>query len=938
MPIPFHPREAQRLALLRELGVLGSPAGAGLDALTACAARLTGAPLAAISLVDEDAQWFLSSSGFELAQIPRGQGFCSHAILGEGLFTVPDLARDPRFRDSPLVTDGPRVRFYAGQPLTIDGLAVGTLCVLDLQPRTLGAGEREALAQLGRAAVELLQSQQRLRDASRLRERLFDFARAGGDWMWESDAQHRYRWLSEAFQPITGIDPRQQLGEPITDAQLLDADGSPRVPAQYYRALLGRQEPFARVLTAKHTPRGLLYLSRSAVPVFDTAGRFEGYRGTVRDVTSTLAAANEARRGEVTLRELAAQVPGMLFTFEEHPDGRAGYPFVSDGAERVLGMPAATLQADALTFFRHVHPPDLAPLGKALAEGAARLTRLEHSFRMALPDGSLRWFEMRAAPTRLGDGGTLWHGFTADVTARKAIEEALQAHEERWQIAADAARIGIAEFVLATGLVSLDRRACVNHGLPFPHGRVTLDDWMAQIDPADRDAVMAGIGEALAGERPFEGRYRIRRPDGSVRWLEFVVRATRDEAGAPTGVIGTCRDVHEQQLADELSRGMQEAERASRAKSEFLSRVSHELRTPLNGILGFTQLMALDEDHPLAAPQAQRLASVQRAGNRLLNLINDVLEISRIESAEVAVRTLAVDLDAALHASLSLVQSLARGRSITIEPTPPSGMWVSGDERALEQVLVNLLSNAIKYSGEQSPVVLGLQRRDGTVSIAVRDRGVGLTVEQQARLFQPFDRLGAERRRIEGSGLGLVIARQLAEAMGGRIDVVSVPGAGSTFTLQLPEAEEPSGSAYLATQPAALLHEPPAPRRTQRQVVYIEDELLNQVLLQEVFRARPDWQLHIADDGASGLRLARELSPHLMLIDMNLPDTNGLALVQALRADPSTRALRCIALSADAMNEQIVAARRAGFDDYWTKPIDVAQVLAGLDAVLDGAA
>ncbi|WP_428421292.1 ATP-binding protein [Methylibium sp.] len=935
MSIPFHPREAQRLAVLRELGVLDAPAGAGLDALSACAARLTGTPMAAITLIDEDVQWFLSRSGFDLTQIPRGQAFCSHAILGDGLFEVPDLARDPRFRDSTLVTDGPRVRFYAGQPLSIDGLAVGTLCVFDRQPRTLSASDRDALQQLGRAAVELLQSRQRLREASRLRERLFDFARAGGDWMWESDARHRYRWLSDAYQPMTGLDPNQQLGEPITDAQLLDTAGSPRVPAQYYRALLDRQEPFARVITTKRTPRGLLYLSRSAVPVFDAAGHFEGYRGTVRDVTASLASATEARHGEVTLRELAAQVPGMLFTFEEHPDGRAGYPFVSDGAQRVLGMPAAALQADALMFFRQVHPPDLAALGKALAEGAARLTRLEHSFRMALPDGSLRWFEMRAAPTRLSDGGTLWHGFTADVTGRKAIEEALRAHEDRWQIAANAARIGIAEFTLADGLLSLDRRACINHGFEYPHGRLTLDDWVAQIDPADRDAVVAGIGQALAGEVPFEGRYRIRRPDGSMRWLEFVVRATRDQAGAAIGAIGTCRDVHEQQLADEMSRGMQEAERSSRAKNEFLSRVSHELRTPLNGILGFTQLMALDEEHPLAAPQAQRLASVQRAGRRLLDLINDVLELSRIESADLPVRALAVDLDAALHASLSLVQPLARGRTIAIEPPPPSGLWVRGDERAIEQVLMNLLSNAIKYSTESSPVLVSLRREGGQVSVAVRDRGVGLSAEQQARLFQPFDRLGAERHRIEGSGLGLVIARQLAEAMGGSIGVVSAPGAGSTFTLRLCEAEAPSGDAYLATQPGALLHEPPLPRRALRQVVYIEDELLNQVLLQEVFRARPNWQLHIADDGATGLRLARKIAPHLMLIDMNLPDTNGLALVQTLRADPSTRQLRCIALSADAMNEQIVAARRAGFDDYWTKPIDVARVLAGLDALLD---
>ena len=936
MSFPLHSREAERLALLRELDLFDNEAPQpGLDAIAAGAARLTGVPIALVTLIGADEQRVLARYGVDLKSSPRAHAFCAHTILGDTLVEVPDLRRDARFRDNPQVAGRPHVRFYAGQPLAIDGLAVGSLCLLDVAPRELSDDDREALVQLGRAAVELLLSRQRLRDVERERGRLVDFARAGGDWMWESDAEHRYRWISDAFEAATGMSVAEQVGRTISDVELLDADGAPRVPALRYRQLLERQEPFARVVTPKRTPRGVRLLTRSAVPVFDAGGRFAGYRGTVRDVTTVITAAAEARRGALTLRQLAEQVPGVLFIFEQRPDGSAAYPFVSDGAERHFGMPAALLQTDANAFFSRVHPQDLAGLVQAIGSAAGRGVPLEHTYRLQPPDGLQRWVETRAAPTRLPDGGTLWHGFTADVSARRAADEALQAHEERWQMAADAAGIGIAQLTLADGRVRFDQRACANHGLSYPQLQFTLTDWVAQIDPVDRDAARAGIERAIHSGVPFDGRYRIHRPDGSLRWLEFLVRATHDDAGAATGVIGICRDVHEQQIATDLHRGKQEAERASRAKSEFLSRVSHELRTPLNGILGFAQLMTLDREHALTGAQAQRLASVQRAGRHLLDLINDVLELSRIESSVQSVQAVPVEVDAVLRAGLQLVQPLAAARAVGLKPAPPSGAWVRGDARAVEQVLVNLLSNAIKYSPEGGAVAIEVEGLGDEVAIHVRDHGAGLSAEQQSRLFQPFDRLGAEQRRIEGSGLGLVIARQLAELMDGRIEVRSRPGSGSTFSLRLAATapvEAPPARAAEAEERVAIDDGPTsdAPRR----VVYIEDEPLNQMLLQEVFRARPAWRLHVADDGASGLRQVRELAPDLVLVDMNLPDTNGLALVAALRADPATRGLRCIALSADAMEPQIAAARTAGFDDYWTKPIDVGRVLAQLDGLL----
>jgi CheY-like chemotaxis protein len=252
---------------------------------------------------------------------------------------------------------------------------------------------------------------------------------------------------------------------------------------------------------------------------------------------------------------------------------------------------------------------------------------------------------------------------------------------------------------------------------------------------------------------------------------------------------------------------------------------------------------------------------------------------------------------------------------------------VTADRRGLDQVLMNLLSNAIKYNRSGGHVAIALHTVAGRVHLSISDEGAGLTTDQQARLFQHFERLGAEGSRVEGTGLGLVISQDLAHAMGADLSVHSQPGAGSTFTLALPAAAAPPvDTASAAPAPEA----PDRPAGPRRSVLYIEDERLNVVLMEEVFRTRPEWALSIAEDGAEGLQIARQLKPNLVLIDMNLPDTTGLALIRSLRSDPATLPLCCIALSADAMREQIDAALAAGFDEYWTKPIDVPRMLRDL--------
>ena len=471
-----------------------------------------------------------------------------------------------------------------------------------------------------------------------------------------------------------------------------------------------------------------------------------------------------------------------------------------------------------------------------------------------------------------------------------------------------------------------DFEAVTGLELPRVIGKPVHADPLVDADGQDRSPARNFL-DVLAERRSFSRVVtRLQTPHGALLTSHSALPVF-DAQGEFRGYRGTTRDVTARVERELLLRDKASLEDASRAKSAFLSRVSHELRTPLNAILGFAQLMALDQDQPLSTQQLHRLDGVRRAGEQLLDMVNDVLDIARIQQGALALQARAVHAGEIATNCVHAVQPLANARPVTVQTQVPPGLHVWADARALEQVLMNLLSNAIKFNRPGGSVVLAASSNERGVEISVTDTGAGLSADEVAQLFQPFNRLGAERKRIAGSGLGLVIVRELAHAMGGDVTVDSQAGRGSRFIVSLPATAEIP--APLEAPPEWSEAVPPLPE-TPRLVLYIEDEPLNVLLMQEVFHAQPAWTLHVAETGEAGVETAQRLHPDLVLIDMNLPDINGLEVLRRLRAHPDTRELRCIALSADAMQDQITAARTAGFDDYWTKPIDLKHLLTSV--------
>jgi CheY-like chemotaxis protein len=369
--------------------------------------------------------------------------------------------------------------------------------------------------------------------------------------------------------------------------------------------------------------------------------------------------------------------------------------------------------------------------------------------------------------------------------------------------------------------------------------------------------------------------------------------------------------------------------------ARFLSRMSHELRTPLNAILGFAQL--LDMDAHLTPDEHEAVRQILHGGRHLLDLVNEVLDISRIESGELALSPEPIWLDDVVTGAAELLKPLAMARRVTVDvaPLPADLPPIVADRRRLSQVLLNLLSNAIKYNQRDGRVTVALDRIDDRVRIAVRDTGPGIPAAKLELIFQPFERLEAAQTGVDGTGLGLPLARALTAAMGGTLGVESRVGEGSTFWVDLPAAP-----ANARAEPEAGPAPPPRPGYARSAVIlYIEDNPSNVRLMERVLQQRPGLALLHAAQGRQGLEIARRRRPDVVLLDLHLPDMSGDDVVRELWQDAATRAIPVVVVTADATPGTAVRLKAAGAVGVLTKPIDVRGVLGVLDSLLgDGPA
>ncbi len=394
-------------------------------------------------------------------------------------------------------------------------------------------------------------------------------------------------------------------------------------------------------------------------------------------------------------------------------------------------------------------------------------------------------------------------------------------------------------------------------------------------------------------------------------------------------------EIAERERAEQaLVAAQQQAERANRAKSEFLSRMSHELRTPMNSILGFAQLMEADTAEPLSPANQDKLRHILVAGRHLLGLINEVLDLARIEAGRIELELGDVAVQPLLAETIELIEPLARQRRLTVQDCTGSGprLVARADPTRLKQILLNLLSNAVKYNREGGLIRVECEERPGSrLLLRVADTGSGITEEHKAVIFEPFSRLASDHAGVEGTGIGLAIVKKLAVAMGGDVGLTSSPGLGTCFTVELPAAARSSVEPQQATPTPVAADEA---RGTHGVVLYVEDDIANLTLVKHLLRSRPGLALLHAPTGRQGLEMAAQYRPDLILLDLHLPDLDGREVLRQLREGGLDPAVQVIVVSASAMPRDIEEVSREGVFRYLTKPLDIKVFLQTLDAAL----
>jgi PAS domain S-box-containing protein len=639
----------------------------------------------------------------------------------------------------------------------------------------------------------------------------------------------------------------------------------------------------------------------------------------------------ELRATHTNFLLMAETVPAALVRHILRPDGTEEVLYMSPRCVDLWEVQPERIRDDATLLWQMVDLEDLPGMQAALITSAHTLEPWRFEWRITTPSGRLKWLQGSGRPER-ADGGTIvFSSLIVDVTERREAHEALRRSEQRLQQLMAITGEGLWDWDIDRGLVSHNPRWCELLHLTADHMQHPLEGFIERVHEADRESVMARLQSCLHGTGPYRSEHRMLRGDGSVIWVEDrgdVVERLAD--GSPRRMLGSMTDISDRIAAVDARAAKEAAELANRAKSSFLARMSHELRTPLNAVLGFAQLLELDPALRLSPKAPQHLRYVRDAGEHLLKMIDEVLDLSRIESGTLRLSIEPVDAELLVDDTFALLRPLANSHAVALHlHRDRSPSWLMADHTRLRQVLLNLISNAVKYNRRGGTVDVHIRRRSDLVRIDVRDTGRGLDSSQLAGLFEPFNRVGAETGSIQGTGLGLVISRQLSEAMGGSLEVESTPGLGSVFSVLLPTAASPSYAAPDSLHSSLELDYPVAPMR----VLYVEDNLLNVEVVRQALSLVPGVTLTVELDGARGLESARRDPPDVVLVDLNLPVLSGLELLQQLRSDPITSSIPCVAVSANALDADIAHARGAGFDAYLTKPIRLQALVRAVTAL-----
>jgi PAS domain S-box-containing protein len=900
----------------------------------------------------------------------QGVILAAHTIAELPILVIPNVAAQAGFETALRSLADPPVHCYAGVPLRhSNGAVLGVLCVMDTAPRGFTPAQQDALLRLGRQAIRLVEAEALIvKTLAATRQSYPDQVMLWlSDLAWSRSIQSMldalpYQMTILDDNGIIMIVNRQwqqfsdaNAGTLVTSgvgsnylsvcdrAVGADALEAPLV-AQGIRAVLTRQrETFfleypCDSLTEQRWFRMVVLLlandDRTRVLVVHE-------NITTRKHAEAALRASDQQKQAILDAALDAIIAmdhqGCIMEF--NPAAEAMFGYRRDAA---IGQELAKLIIPPGLRLQHTHG-----LARYLATGESTVLNRRITLTAMRADGSEFPVELAIA-RHSSDVPATFSCAVRDLSQQHAAQQQLQAGEVRLQHVLDSMLEGCQIIDRSWRYRYLNQGAVTHSGM----GRdELLGRTMMEVYPGIEATPLFGALQHCMHERlPRRMENQFTYPDGAVAWfdvsiqpveeglfvlsIDITMRKQAEETLVATNDRLEQRVVERTQQLETSNRNLMlaksEADAANEAKSNFLSRMSHELRTPLNAILGFGQLLELDDLTPL---QHESVHHLVKGGRHLLALINEVLNITQVESGHLDISLETVALIELVPECCALMRPLAAQRLIQLDDRGDTlhGLYLTADRRYLKQVLINLIANAIKYNRPGGAVTLiCTPRPEGRLRIAIQDTGLGIAPDDIAKLFTPFERLGAISAGIEGSGLGLVLSQSLVTALGGTLGVDSSPGTGSIFWIDLDQTDAPAGNHGAAPV------EPSAGATKRRvTVLCIEDNPANLRLMELIFARRPTIALLNAMVGSLGLELAQQHRPNLIILDLHLPDITGAEILAQLQQLPATRDIPVIIISADATPGQIERILAAGATAYLTKPLDVAHFLRSVDTILD---
>jgi len=742
----------------------------------------------------------------------------------------------------------------------------------------------------------------------------------------EADIKGNITYINEKFCEVSGYSAEELLGQ---NHRILKSNYHPE---SFYTSMWNSiaNGKVWQGLICNFSKSGKEYWVESTiVPFLDDMGKPYKYVSARTDVTLVI-------QSEARLKQ--SQKFAKIGTWDWNI--KTSEVYWSDIIWPLLGYKKEKTDATYDNFIAAIHPDDRVIVTEAIKNCIENNADYDIECRIIWPDKSIHWIHASGNVIRNQKGVALHMlGVTKDISEHKIAEEKLFSSEQRFKFAVEGVGDGVWDWNMKTNVVNYSPLWMNMLGYKENELAHTFDTFKKLVHPDDMPRVKQSLDDYLAkNKKEYNIDIRLLCKDKSYKWIlsrgQVVEVDKNDLAVRMVGIHSDITAIKENEQKIIISQ--QEAEEANNAKSQFLSSMSHELRTPMNAIMGFGQLLQLNSEKTLSKNQIENVNEILKASGHLLGLINEVLDLAQIEAGKINLSIENIYLSDIMRESTKLIHPLAEKRGITISffnkekdasDNNLEHYIVRGDYTRLKQIFINLLSNAVKYNVDDGSVNIDCCIYDGKVKVSISDTGTGISKKKQKYLFTAFNRLGAEETEVEGTGIGLVITKDIVELMGGAVGFESEEGKGSTFWVELVHVYEKPGKKHV--EETFIVNN--TGNEKKYSVIYIEDNPANLRLVTKIFSGKSNIDLWSSHNPILGLELIVEKKPDLILLDINLPGMDGYEVFDRLQREENTRNIPVVAISANAMENDIKKGLEAGFDAYITKPIKISELLETID-------